>query len=93
MKIKLLSIAAALVLIMPQAASADAASDFYNGKTVKVLIGGSMGGAYGLYAQLLSRHVNRHLAGTPTVVDSIMDLSKSDIAGANKVYQALLKAK
>ena len=68
MKMKLLSLAAALVLIMPQAASADAASDFYNGKTVKVLIGGSMGGAYGLYAQLLSRHVNRHLAGAPTVV-------------------------
>ena len=27
------------------------------------------------------------------VVDSIMGLSKSDIAGANKIYQTLLKAK
>jgi len=68
MKIRILSLAAAAAFALPQAASADAVSDFYGGKTVKVVIGGSMGGAYGLYAQLLSRHINRHLAGAPTVV-------------------------
>ena len=68
MNIKFLSMAAAAVIALPQVASADAVSDFYGGKTVKVVIGGSMGGAYGLYAQLLSRHINRHLAGAPTVV-------------------------
>ena len=68
MKIKFLSLAAAAAIALPQAAIADAVSDFYKGKTVKVVIGGSMGGAYGLYAQLLSRHVDKHLAGAPTVV-------------------------
>ena len=68
MKIKLLGLAAAAALIMPQAANADAVGDFYKGKTVKIVIGGRMGGAYGLYSQLLSRHVKRHLAGAPTVV-------------------------
>lgn len=68
MKIKLLSFAAAAALIVPQTSSADAVSDFYKDKTVKVVIGGSMGGAYGLYAQLLSRHVDKHLGGAPTVV-------------------------
>ena len=68
MKMKLSALAVAAALVLPQAASADAVSDFYDGKTVKIVIGGSMGGAYGLYAQLLSRHVNRHLAGAPTVV-------------------------
>jgi tripartite-type tricarboxylate transporter receptor subunit TctC len=53
---------------MPIAASADAVSDFYKGRTIKIVIGGSMGGAYGLYAQLLSRHVHKHLSGGPTVV-------------------------
>ena len=68
MKMKLLGMAAAAALIMPQAASADAVSDFYDGKTVKVVIGASMGGSYGIYAQLLSRHVSKHLKGAPTVV-------------------------
>jgi hypothetical protein len=33
---------------MPLSAIADAVSDFYKGKTVKIVIGGSMGGAYSL---------------------------------------------
>ena len=51
-----------------QPASADRVADFYKNKTVKIVIGGRMGGAYGLYSQLLSRHVSKHLAGAPTVV-------------------------
>ena len=68
MKTKLIGLAVAATLVMPLSASADSVSDFYDGKTVKVVIGGSMGGSYGLYAQLLSRHVNKHLRGAPTVV-------------------------
>ncbi|MBT7756027.1 MAG: hypothetical protein HN732_01795, partial [Rhodospirillaceae bacterium] len=68
MNIKFLSLAAAMAFVMPQAASADAVSDFYDGKTVRVVIGASMGGSYGIYAQILSRHVTKHLPGAPTVV-------------------------
>ena len=68
MNIKFLSLAAAMAFVMPQAASADAVSDFYDGKTVRVVIGASMGGSYGIYAQILSRHVTKHLPGDPTVV-------------------------
>ena len=68
MKMKYIGLAAAAALIMPQAASADAVGEFYKGKTVKIVIGGRMGGAYGLYSQLLSRHVSKHLAGAPTVI-------------------------
>ena len=68
MKNKFVSLAIFCGALTPLAASADAVSDFYKGKTVKIVIGGSMGGAYGLYSQLLSRHVDRHLGGGPTVV-------------------------
>jgi len=68
MKMKYIGLAAVAALIMPQAASADAVGEFYKGKTVKIVIGGRMGGAYGLYSQLLSRHVSKHLAGAPTVI-------------------------
>jgi len=68
MKHKIAGLAIFGAILMPLSANADAVSDFYKGKTVKIVIGGSMGGAYGLYAQLLSRHVDRHLSGGPTVV-------------------------
>jgi len=54
--------------LLPFNASADKVADFYKSRTIKIVIGGSMGGAYGLYAQLLSRHVDKHLSGGPTVV-------------------------
>ena len=74
MKTKLLSVAAlaTAALMTPQAANADAASDFYKDKTLKVVIGSRMGGAYGLYSQLLSRHVSKYLPGNPTVVPQSM---------------------
>ena len=55
-------------MMIIQPASSDRVADFYKNKTVKIVIGGRMGGAYGLYSQLLSRHVSKHLAGAPTVV-------------------------
>ena len=69
MKVKLLGVAAlaTAALTTPQAANADAVSDFYQSKTLKVVIGSRMGGAYGLYSQLLSRHVSKYLPGGPTV--------------------------
>lgn len=68
MKMKFWGLAVAAALVIPQAASADAVGDFYKDKQVKIVIGSRMGGAYGLYSQLLSRHVGRHLAGSPTVI-------------------------
>ena len=87
MKMKLLGLAAAAALVMPQAASADAVSDFYKDKTVKVVIGASMGGSYGIYAQLLSRHVGKHLQGAPTVVVQSMPGSGGNKA-MNYTYTA-----
>ncbi len=68
MKGRIIGLALIFATFLPFGAHADKVADFYKGKTVKIVIGGSMGGAYGLYAQLLSRHVNRHIAGNPTVV-------------------------
>ncbi len=50
------------------AASAQSAADFYKGRTLTVYVGVSPGGIYGTFAQLLSRHMGRHLAGKPTIV-------------------------
>ena len=87
MKTKLLYMAVAAALVIPQTSNADAVSDFYKDKTVKVVIGASMGGAYGLYAQMLSRHVNRFMSGAPTVVVQSMPGSGGNKA-MNYTYTA-----
>lgn len=49
-------------------AQAQSAADFYKDRTHTVYVGVSPGGIYGTFAQLLSRHMGRHLAGNPTIV-------------------------
>jgi tripartite-type tricarboxylate transporter receptor subunit TctC len=50
------------------AASPALSQDFYKGKTIDIVVGSAAGGGYDAYARLLSRHMPRHIAGTPAVV-------------------------
>ena len=65
MKSKLAALFVTSTVLSPIAAHAD---DFYKGKTITIVIGFSAGGDYDLRARLLSRHMDRHIAGTPTIV-------------------------
>lgn len=87
MKTKLACLAIAGAIMVPQTSSADPVADFYDGKTVKIVIGASMGGSYGLYAQFMARHVSKHLAGAPTVVVQSMPGSGGNKA-MNYTYTA-----
>ncbi len=58
-----LILAALLSLIAP--AHAD---DFYRGKTLTIVVGYTAGGGYDINARLVSRHIGRHIPGTPTIV-------------------------
>lgn len=44
------------------------AEEFYKGKTLTVYVGLSAGGGYDTNARLVARHIDKHLAGKPTVV-------------------------
>jgi hypothetical protein len=44
------------------------ADDFYQGKTLSLIVGYSPGGGYDINARLLARHIGRHIPGTPAVV-------------------------
>ena len=44
------------------------AEDFYQGKTVSLVVGYSAGGGYDINARLISRHIGRHIPGNPNVV-------------------------
>src|SRR5207302_10856998 len=63
---------ALLTLGFGPARAADAAADFYKGKTVQVLVGFGPGGGYDLYARTLARYMGRHIPGNPTMVPQNM---------------------
>jgi tripartite-type tricarboxylate transporter receptor subunit TctC len=60
--------AAAFGIAMAAPASADAVSDFYEGKTVTVMVPSSLGATLGLYARLVVDHIGRHVPGKPNVI-------------------------
>jgi tripartite-type tricarboxylate transporter receptor subunit TctC len=43
-------------------------AEFYEGTTVKIVVGFSPGGGYDLYARLAGDHLGRHIPGNPTVI-------------------------
>lgn len=49
-------------------AIAQSPSEFYQGKTVTLYIGGEAGGGYDLYARALSRHLGSNIAGRPAIL-------------------------
>ena len=67
-------------------APAFAQANFYEGKTVRVIVGLAAGGGYDLYARTLARHLGKHIAGNPAVVVDNMTGAGSIIA-ANYLYK------
>ena len=49
-------------------ARAQGVADFFRGKTITMLIGYTSGGGYDLYARVLSKHMGRHIPGSPSIV-------------------------
>jgi tripartite-type tricarboxylate transporter receptor subunit TctC len=47
---------------------AETVAEFYKGKTVRIIIGTGIGGSYGVYGTLVSRHLGRFLPGAPAII-------------------------
>ncbi len=84
--------AALLALLAPAGAARaqNAVADFYKGKNVDLYVGYSVGGAYDVYARLISRFIGKHIPGNPTVVPRNMDGAGS-LRLANWLYQVAPK--
>ena len=50
------------------ASDARAQGNFYQGKTVTIIVGFTPGGGYDLYARALARHIGRHIPGNPNII-------------------------
>jgi tripartite-type tricarboxylate transporter receptor subunit TctC len=80
---KILSIACWLVLIC--FAQVHAQAPFYEGKTIRIVVGLPAGDAYDLYARMLAAHMGKYIPGNPNIIVQNMAGASSMIT-ANHVY-------
>jgi tripartite-type tricarboxylate transporter receptor subunit TctC len=63
-----------------------AATPYYQGKSIRIIVGAAPGGGYDAYARVIARHLGRHVPGNPAIVVENMAGAGSLIA-ANHTYK------
>lgn len=62
------------------------AEDFYQGKTIRFVVGVAAGGGYDTYARAVARHITKHIPGKPaTVVENMT--GAGGLVAANYIYK------
>lgn len=62
------------------------AESFYEGKTIRIIVGFSAGGAFDQYSRILSRHMDKYIPGKPTIIVENM-VGAGSLIAANHVYR------
>ena len=65
--------------------AAQSVADFYQGKTIAIVMGTGPGGSFDLYGRTIAEHLPRHLPGNPTIIIEHMPGAGGVIAG-NHIY-------
>jgi len=60
--------------------------DFFKGKTVRIIVGFTAGGAFDAYARTLARHLAKHIPGNPAFIVDNMP-GAGTLVAANHVYK------
>ena len=71
--------------VLAPAASVLAQEQFYNGKTIRIVVGFSAGGGFDTYARALARYLGKHIAGNPAIIVDNM-AGAGSLISANHVY-------
>jgi tripartite-type tricarboxylate transporter receptor subunit TctC len=58
---------------------------FFQGKTIRIIVGFTSGGLYDQYARILARHMPKHIPGNPTIIVQNMPGAGS-LTATNYVY-------
>ncbi len=66
------------------------AKEFYQGKTIRFIVGFAAGGGYDAYTRTIGRYISRYIPGNPSIVVENMDGAGSVIA-ANHLYHKASK--
>jgi tripartite-type tricarboxylate transporter receptor subunit TctC len=86
MKKKLLSFVIVIIGLTFIPVIASATAPFYEGKTIRIIVGFSPGGGFDTYARVISRHMGKHIPGNPTMIVENMPGAGSLIL-ANHLYR------
>jgi tripartite-type tricarboxylate transporter receptor subunit TctC len=62
------------------------ATPYYEGKTIRIIVGFSAGGGFDIYARVIARHIGKHIPGNPSIIVENMTGAGSLIS-ANYVYK------
>ena len=73
--------------VLPVTARAASVEEFYKGKTIQWVVGGSAGGGYDAYTRLIARHFPQYVPGKPAAVVQNMPGAAMLIA-ANYTYNS-----
>ena len=82
-----------LVLLLaaaPGPVLADAAEEFYRGKSITMLVASGVGGGYDVYARAFARAFTKHMPGNPVIVAKNMDAA-GGLAAASTLYNNVEK--
>jgi tripartite-type tricarboxylate transporter receptor subunit TctC len=63
-----------------------AAQPFFEGKTIRIVVGFSAGGGFDAYSRLIARHMSKHIPGNPAIIVENMTGAGSIVA-ANHLYR------
>jgi tripartite-type tricarboxylate transporter receptor subunit TctC len=74
-----------ILFILGCCVRAQAQANFYQGKTIRVVIGSSAGGGYDLWARHIARYLGKHIPGNPEIVPQNMP-GAGGVVAANYVY-------
>jgi tripartite-type tricarboxylate transporter receptor subunit TctC len=74
-----------LVLLLTSISTRVLAEDFYQGKTIRFVVGFSAGGGFDTYTRVIARHMGKHIPGRPNTITENMPGAGSLISG-NYIY-------
>jgi tripartite-type tricarboxylate transporter receptor subunit TctC len=76
-----------LFISVPLVGNAQSVADFYNGRTVTILVGSGAGGITDTSARIMGRYLEQYIPGNPTVIVQNMPGGGS-VTMANHVYRS-----
>jgi tripartite-type tricarboxylate transporter receptor subunit TctC len=86
MRRRLVARLAGLVVLALVAPAQGQGPGFYEGKTIRVIVGLAAGGGFDTYARLMGRHLGKHIPGKPAIIVENMPGAGGLIAG-NHLYK------
>ena len=86
MKSPIALVAAALLTRAIVPGSAAAQDNFYQGKTIRMIVGTSAGGGFDTYTRTIARHFGKHVPGQPSIVVDNM-AGAGHLIAANHIYR------